>query len=409
MRVARARTILMTAPWSGDPGWVAGSDFRRTSAIIELETDDGVQGLGETLAGYFIPEAVAPLVEYYAALLADPALGLDPTHPLDCVAELYQRSLWWGRVGLAVTVLSAIEIALWDIAGKVAGQPVHALLGGAVHERLPVYASGGTTTWPVERAVEQVAGYVDLGFRAVKVGTGFLHRPGGITTTRPSPYGTWYAGTKEERIADEAAKFEALRDAFGPGLDIAVDSHAVQVREPWSRSTALDIATAIEPYAPLFYEEPLRYDDPAGYAWLRSRTQVPIVGGECLTWPEFRQYFELDALDAAQPDASHAGGIGAVRRIAAAAAERSAGLIVHTGGSVGPGFAANLHAAFASPNAQYVELALAPGNVREAFLLEPLTLEDGMVRPPTAPGLGVVLPEDLTERWPYQPGWHEYA
>ncbi len=138
-------------------------------------------------------------------------------------------------------------------------------------------------------------------------------------------------------------------------------------------------------------------------------TRVPIVGGECLTWPEFKPYFQLDALAAAQPDASHAGGIGAIRRIAAAAAERSAGLIVHTGGTVGPGLLANIHAAFATPNAQFVELALAPSNVREAFLAEPLAMEDGMLLPPTAPGLGVVLPDDLAERWPYQPGWHEYA
>ncbi len=151
-----------------------------------------------------------------------------------------------------------MEMALWDIAGKAAGRPVHALLGGAVHGRLPVYAqSGGTTSWPVERAVDQVAGYVDLGFKAVKVGTGFLGRPGGVVTARTAPpYGTWYGRSVAERIADERAKLAALRDAFGSGLDIAVDSHAVQVREPWSRRDALDLAHAIEPFDPLFYEEP---------------------------------------------------------------------------------------------------------------------------------------------------------
>jgi L-alanine-DL-glutamate epimerase-like enolase superfamily enzyme len=408
--VTRARTVLLTAPWTGDPGWTGGQDFRRTTALVALETDEGIHGLGETTAGYFTPETVVPLVDYYGALLTDEALDLDPLEPSACVAELYQRSLWWGRVGLAVSVLSGVEMAMWDIAGKAAGRPVHALLGGAVHRELPVYASGGTSTWPAQRAVEQVGRYVERGFRAVKIGTGFVGRPEGRASSRiPPPYGTWYARTAAERVADEVAKLAALRDAFGAAIDIGVDSHAVQIREPWSRASALAIATAVEPYDPMFYEEPLRYDDPEGYAWLRSMTRVPIVGGECLTWPEFGRYLDLGALDAVQPDASHAGGIGAVLDVASAAAHRSVGLIVHTGGTVGPGLLANVHAAFASPNSRMVELALAPDNVREAFLAAPLAIVDGMLQPPRAPGLGVTLPDDLADRWPYEPGWHEYA
>jgi L-alanine-DL-glutamate epimerase-like enolase superfamily enzyme len=411
MRVTDVRTILISAPWTGDPFWLPETEFVRTAALVQIETDEGISGLGETVMGYFCPDAVPPIVDYYRQLLIDPALRLDPLLPERVFDELYQRSLWWGRTGLALSVLSGIEMALWDIAGKAAGRPVHELLGGAAHARLPLYASGGTGTWPVERTVEQAQSYVGLGFRGLKLGTGFDARPGGFTTgSAPTPFGTWYAGSTADRIADERRKFSALRAALGGEIELAMDSHAVQVREPWSRRTALDLARAVEEFDLLFYEEPLRYDDPEGYAELRLLTRVPIAGGECLTGlAEFRRWLDLGALDIVQPDATHCGGIGTCRRIAQVAAERGAGLIVHTGAAVGPGFMANLHVAFASPNSRFVEYALAPDNVRKELLVDPVVLRDGMIELPTAPGLGVELRPETVAAFPYQPGMFEYA
>ena len=185
MKVTDLKTILITAPWTGDPFWVQGTEFVRTAALIRVETDEGLDGLGETVMGYFCPEVVPPLVDYYRSLLVD--LRLDPLQPERVYDELYQRSLWWGRVGLAVSVLSGVEMALWDLAGKAASKPVHALLGGAAHARLPLYASGGTGTWPVEKTVEQAQLYIGLGFRALKLGTGFTDRPGGLWTGNVPP------------------------------------------------------------------------------------------------------------------------------------------------------------------------------------------------------------------------------
>ncbi|MFN8621492.1 MAG: mandelate racemase/muconate lactonizing enzyme family protein [Chloroflexota bacterium] len=417
MRVTDVRTLLFTAPWTGDPAWVqneaftdAGA-FRRTSALVLVETDEGITGLGETVMGYFRAEVVPPLVDGFRDALVDRDLALDPTQPERCYDELAQRSLWWGRTGIGMSVLGAVEMALWDIAGKAAGRPVHALLGGAAFSRLPVYASGGTGSWPVERTVEQVRRYADLGFRAFKIGTGFDGRPGTLPRgiVKP-PYGTWYAATTPLRVEDEVAKFGALRDAFGKDVELATDSHAVQVREHWTRKTALALAHALEPFDLLFYEEPLRYDDPEGYADLRRRTRVPIAGGECLTGlDEFRRWLELDALDDVQPDAAHCGGITVTHRVAELAEARHVGLLVHTGASVGPGLMANVHVAFASANSRAIELALAPDNIRRELLVEPLALVDGFVAPPTAPGLGVTLPPDLLERFPWQPGIIEVA
>lgn len=407
MLVSAVRTVLITSPWTGDPFWDATQPFDRTSALVEVTTDEGVTGLGETVMGYFCPEAVPPLVDHYGRLLID--LRLDPLQPADAGRELYQRSLWWGRAGMALSVLSAIEMALWDIAGKAQGMPVHRLLGTA-HRDLPLYASGGTGSWPIARAVEQATAYAGLGFRGLKLGTGLEGRPGGRVTGHEPPYGTWYAGSTAARIADEREKIGAIRDAVGPDVELAVDSHAVQVREPWSRRSALDLALAIEPFDLLFYEEPLRYDDPEGYAELRRRTRIPIAGGECLTGlAEFRIWFQAGALDVAQPDASHVGGVSVCRAVAALAEAHKVDLIVHTGASVGPGLMANLHVAFASPNSRFVEYALAPENVRTELLVEPLTIVEGSVEAPTAPGLGVSMPPGFAEAHPYRPGAIEYA
>ncbi len=419
MRVTDVRTLLLTAPWTGDPAWTTDGnaafttegEFRRSSAIVVVDTDDGIVGIGETVMGYFCAEAVPPIVEAFTAPLLDRSLGLDPRFPARCFDELAQRSLWWARTGLGLSVLSAVDIALWDIAGQAAGLPIHALLGGAAHGRLLAYASGGTGNWPVEATVEQARRYVDRGFRALKLGTGFSGRPGTLARgSVPPPYGTWHAPTTALRIRDEQDKFSALRSAFGSGIELAVDSHAVQVREPWSRRTALDLAHAMEPFDLMFYEEPLRYDDAEGYAELRRSTRIPIAGGECLTGvEEFRDWINAGALDLAQPDVAHVGGITVGHRVARFAEINKVGLLVHTGASIGPGWMANLHLAFASSNARAVEVALAPDNVRAHLLQEPLTLHDGDLLPPTAPGLGVKLPPDLLERFPYRSGQGEVA
>ncbi|MBX3029012.1 MAG: mandelate racemase/muconate lactonizing enzyme family protein [Chloroflexi bacterium] len=411
------RTILLTSPWGADPAWLEdGPDGSpepplRSSALVVVDTDAGIRGVGETVMGYFCPEAVEPVVAVLRRALTDPVLGLDPMRTEACTAELAQRILWWGRSGLGLSVLSAVDMALWDIRGLAEGRPVHALLGGAAHGRLLAYASGGTGRWPLEATVDQARRYVARGFRALKLGTGYTGRPGSRSRgSVPPPYGTWYAATTAERIADERDKLAALRAELGPGIELAVDSHAVQIRESWSRRDALALARAIEPSDVLFHEEPLRYDDPEGYAELRRSTRVPIAGGECLTGvDEFRRWIAMGALDHAQPDASHVGGVGVCRTVARIAEAHGVGLLVHTGGSIGPGFMANLHVAIASPNARAVEVALAPDDIRRELLVEPLALDDGDLLAPTAPGLGIRLPDDLVERFPYQPGHEEVA
>ena len=271
------------------PGRAIRSGSRaRSSSVLRPSSSSrptrGSVGVGETIMGYFLPDSVPPLVDYYGNLLVE--LGLDPSQPEACFRELYQRSLWWGRVGLGLSVLSGIEMALWDIAGKAAGRPVHELIGGPAHDRLPLYASGGTGAWPLERTVDQARRYASLGFRGLKIGTG-LRGPAGRVHDGPGNAAVRHVVRRQHGrrgSPTSAAKFGALREALGPDIELATDCHAVQVREPWSRRTALDLARALEPFDLLFMEEPLRYDDPAGLRRAAAAlTRVPIAGGECLT------------------------------------------------------------------------------------------------------------------------------
>jgi len=369
----------------------------RSTSLVQVETDEGVTGLGETIGGYFCPEAVVPLVDFYRERM----LGMDPLQPDTIWRELYQQSSWWGRVGFPVMVLSGIDIALWDLAGKAYGKPVWQLLGGSAHDRVRLYASGTQATWPVERAVEHAGFYVDRGFRALKLATGYFGHP----------RGTWHAHTASERAAEERAKFGALRRAVGDGVDLVIDGHVTQVRDHWSRKTPILIAKAIEEFEIAFFEEPLRYDDPAGYAEVRAATRIPIAGGECLTGvEEFGHFLDAGALDYVQPDCTVSGGIGETIRAVRMAADRHVGLIVHNGAAVGPGLMANVHLAFASPSCRYLEYVLALKDLSEEFLLEPLVLRDGcIVGPPTAPGLGVELRPDLLDRHPFRHGAVEFC
>ena len=392
MKITDVKVILLTAPWSGDPYFAP--NFVRSTALIQIETDEGVTGLGETIAGYFCPEVVPPLVDYYRPCL----LGQDPLQEDRVWREAYHNSLWWGRVGLAVNVLSGIEMTLWNIKGKTAGKPVYELLGGKAHDRLKLYASGGPALWPHERTVEKAHFYLSLGYQALKVSTGVMGHP----------REAWHAGTLDQVVKEERAKFEALRRAVGDTIDLAIDGHEGPSRTPWIAKWAVAVAQAIEDLNIRFYEEPLRYSDRAGYALLRKLTRIPVAGGESLTMvEEFQNFMDAEALDIVQPDLTVVGGIAVGRQVAQMASSRHLDMILHTGGATGPGLMANYHLAFASPNCQMIEHVIAASDLQRELLVEPLTLKDGYLHAPTAPGLGVELRPETVKRFPFQPGNEE--
>ncbi len=192
MRITDVRTTLLTGPCTNDP-FLREARKLRSAAFIEILTD-GPTGVGETYAGYFCPEVVPAIVEFFKPIL----IG----QTVDDVPELWRRMYhcgnFWCRVGVGAVVINGIEAALWDLKGKLLDQPVHALLGGAKYDRLPCYATGGPSNYPKNTLARKVDHYFSLGFRGIKVGAGSL-----------SPDG-WYM----PKTPAEAAEFEGDKAAF---------------------------------------------------------------------------------------------------------------------------------------------------------------------------------------------------
>jgi L-alanine-DL-glutamate epimerase-like enolase superfamily enzyme len=346
MKITNVHTTLLTGPSTNDR-FLREARRLRSAAFIELHTDAGITGIGETYAGYFCPEAIPPIVDFFAPILT----GADAPFEETPVEELWNRMVhcgnFWCRVGLGASVINGIEAALWDLKGKLARKPVYELLGGLKHQRLPAYATGGPSNYPLERLAEKADYYCSLGFRGFKVATGSF-----------SPGGGWYTPASAEEAANfEGAKLEFLRRHCGNDVRIMLDGHmGNSVGATWSLDIAEAACRALEPYDLFFFEEPLHYTDPWGYSELCRRTTVPIAGGECLTASyEWRVFASQDAFDIGQPDAAYTGGLGEFLRVAKMLDERGRGIATHAWGAGGC-LMQNVHCGFAAPNTRILEV-----------------------------------------------------
>lgn len=381
MKISSVKALNVTVPFKPEDQfrWSGGSLTEFSTTFVVLETDAGLSGIGEAYNGVFAPTVTAAAIQHFAPLL----LGRDPLCVAGHANRMYKSGLFWGRSGMAVGAISAIENALWDIAGQAHGVPAHALLGGPIHEALPIYASGGLER-PLDMTRREVDGYLKEGFRAMKVRIGFgVHR--------------------------DTEKVAAVRDVIGDDVLLMVDAVQGHNPRPWSAAEALPVVQGLEPYRLTWFEEACGAYDYMGYARVRDRVSTPISGGEssCMLY-EFQNFFRLGGLDIAQPDASHAGGILECLRIGAAADAVGARVAPHSWGSA-PNLMANYHFAFACQNAFLVEFPTIANPLRTSLLVEPLHVEDGKLMPPTAPGLGVRLTEEILNRYPFREGSAFYA
>jgi L-alanine-DL-glutamate epimerase-like enolase superfamily enzyme len=378
VKITGVRCILVSAPYAtpGDAERLLHlKTGYRSAALIEVETDEGISGVGETYAGVYAPEAVAALV----AQLVHDLVGQDALDTLAIWQRMRHATYYWGRLGLSQSTIGGIETALWDLKGKALGRPVYELLGGKRHDALLAYASGGNDK-PFAELERELRGYLDAGYRAVKI------RINNLTLAQI-----------EEKVA-------FCRQVLGSDVGLAVDAVQGTAARPWSVKTAVAMAKAIEPYDLLWIEEPAEVTNYAGFAEIRRQIATPVAGGESVTsLQEAERYLEAGALDLFQPDAGVIGGIGVFRRVAELCERAFLPVAAHAWAS-GVGVMANYHAAFASPNCTTIELPSVPNPLRDELLAEPLTLTNGTIAAPTGPGLGVVLPDDLEERYPYRPG-----
>lgn len=396
MKIIDVRTILLTGPYSADP-FIMEARPRRSAAFIEIHTDGDLVGVGETYAGYFFPEAVPEIVEFFKPIL----IGKTLDNLAQLWSEMYLCGNYWGRVGLGPAVLNGIDAALWDLKGKTLGVPVYELLGGRKHDRLLCYASGGPSNYPKDRLAAKLDFYRGLGFKAVKLGAGSYSKETGFRL----------ASSANEAAEFEADKLDFVRRHMGKEVRIALDGHMGNTEShlsAWNTSTAKAVLHACEQYDLFFFEEPLPYTDPWGYAELCRSTHIPVAGGECLTASyEWRVFAEQDAFDIGQPDAAFTGGIGEFMKVAAMLESRGRKIATHSAGA-GGALLQNIHCAFACANTVVCEILPALGPLHLEIAGDSFVFRDGMVLPPAKPGLGIELTEAVKRRYPFVRGSGEF-
>ncbi|GMG83029.1 mandelate racemase/muconate lactonizing enzyme family protein [Paralimibaculum aggregatum] len=387
MRITDVETFAVANPEPGRGGPVF--------IFVKLSTDAGITGIGEAYPAGTGPETTCRLIEEVAArhLLGRPFPAIEAVW-----REVYGRG-YGGRpeIGL-MSVLSALEMALWDILGKEVGKPVHVLLGGRVHERLRSYTYlyppagvGGDFYSDPEASAEVAAAAVAEGFTAVKFDPCY-------------PY-TVYDGRQPSMADfDRVERFlTCLREAVGGRADLLVGTHG-----QFTPSGAIRLAERMAPFAPLWFEEPVPPESPEEMARVARASTVPIATGERLaTKHEFARVLACGAAAILQPNLGRCGGLLEARKIAALAEVHYAQIAPHL--YCGPVVAAaNIQFAASIPNFLILESIWKMDGFYAELLETPLAWEDGHVLVPEAPGLGVTLDEAVARAhpWPGGSGLH---
>jgi galactonate dehydratase len=353
-------------------------DGWRNLIFVQLVTDEGLTGLGEATTANR-EEAV---LAYLEGVRRRHVLGSDPYHVEDLWTRVYRGDFIRGGT-IACAGLSAIDMACYDIMGKALGVPVWKLLGGACRERVPCYANGWYTTEREPQAIAERARIVlERGYRALKID--------------PFGAGSFELTRSERRLS--LAILAAVRDAVGPDVDLFVEGHG-----RFSPHEAVYLANAMLDLDVGWFEEPCPWDDPLAWREVKTKTMVPIAGGEHFqTRYGFRTVFESRAVDILQPDVGYVGGLTEMRKVAAWADAYS--ILVAPHNSQGPvNTAASVHAAAAMPNFKIQEVFddFMPPFVKAAVPGCP-NVVDGYVELPSAPGLGVELDEAVIAEHPPQ-------
>lgn len=359
------------------------SDFGRVAsfdaAIVQVETDNGIVGIGEAKNAAGSAGVYAALVALINDEIAPRLVGRDPREIVAIWEELYNGvrahyAIARGHVfpeasrrGISIAAISGVDVALWDILGKSLGVPVWQLLGGRKAERMAAYASGG---WAGADGIgEQLMGYVQRGgFRAVKM----------------------RVGSMDGAVHVSAARVAAARAGLGPDIALMCDAHGT-----YTVAEAKRFCHMVRDCDLTWFEEPVTADDKAGMAEVRRSSHVPIAAGESeYTRFDFRDLITAGAVDILQPDLAVCGGITEAVRISALAASHNLLFAPHLWAGA-PAFAAGLHVAAASPASFILEYSLGANPMLHDLVEESFPVQDGTLAIPDRPGLGITLREDV--------------
>jgi L-alanine-DL-glutamate epimerase-like enolase superfamily enzyme len=385
MKIVDIRAIPLSYRCDPPYGSAGGMQASRGGLLVEVETDGGITGIGEAGVGggstrNVIEQQLRPML-----------LGEDPLLIEGLWQKMFARTRQFGRRGIVMNAISGIDIALWDIAGKVAKLPVYRLLG-ACRDRVEAYASGGF--YQEGKSIDDLAGeaegYRARGFHGMKMKIG--RNPSTQTHLRHLAAN---AQTCEVEPEVDIARVAAVRRALGTKAKLMVDVNCA-----WSPAFAIEMGRALEPYKLYWIEEPVATDDIDGSARVADALATPIAGYETeIGLYGFRELITRGAVDIVQPDIAWTGGFSEGRRIAALAQAHHLMVAPHAfGGAVL--LAASLHFAASIPNGLVLEFDQNPNGLRDELLKEPIRADgDGMIRLPERPGLGIELDPAAVERY----------
>jgi len=380
MKIADLEVFVVGNPPPGFGG--------RYFIFVKLTTDNGIVGYGEVYAATFGPHVIARMIE---DVFQRHVVGMDPfriEHLWRCV---YGRGYSMRPDISLMGVLSGLEIALWDIVGKAVGKPVHALLGGRVHEGLRsytyIYPKAGDESdvyQDADLAAQRALDYVDQGFTAVKFD------PAG-------PYTVYDPHQPSLEDLDRSERFvRTIREAVGTRADMLFGTHG-----QFTTSGAIRLAQRLEPYDPLWFEEPVPPENPVEMARVARQTSVPIATGERLTTKyEFAAVLREQAASILQMAMGRVGGILEAKKIAGMAEAHYAQIAPHL--YCGPiEGAANAQLAACTPNFLVLESIQQWDGFHAEILETPMQWQDGYVIVSDEPGLGVALNESVARANPY--------
>ena len=382
MKVKDLRVFITGVP----PGEWGGRYF----IFVKLTTDNGITGIGECYCDTFGPTAMTAMIEDTFGRYVE---GMDPFQIESLWRKVYGSGYSLRPDISLMGVLSGIEIALWDIKGKALGKPVYDLLGGLVHDKLrsytyiypdPAKGQDSSIFWNAEQSAARAADYVKQGFTAIKFDPA-------------APYSVFDPRQPSLESIELCVKFcKLIREAVGTKADLLFGTHG-----QFTAAGAIRFAKKIEPFDPLWFEEPTPPEKPEEMALVARGTSIPVATGERLTTKyEFARVLECRAASILQMALGRVGGIMEAKKIAGMAEAYYAQIAPHLYAGPVEG-AANIHFAASLPNFLILESIEQWGGFHSQLLKKPILWQDGYVIPPTEPGLGIELDEAVAEAHPY--------
>ena len=364
MKITEIRIHLFHKKLSSSMRISRGGFEVRNHVIVEVFTDKGIVGLGEGVGDAYL------IKQILKESIVPKAMGLNPLNIEVIRDKLIDSQVYLEQKGSVICAASAIEMACWDIKGKALDVPVFQLLGGLYRDKIEAYASDIYWEEDPKKMGENASRIKSMGYRFVKA----------------------HLGCKSPK--EETPRVQALRDSLGPDIGLMIDLNG-----GYNSLQAFQATKLWEPYDLIWLEEPINPTKTDSLSDLRNRTRIPIAAGE----NEFRVYgfkqlFDKNALDIAMPDIGRVGGIQETRNICALA--ESYGILVSPHNySSGILLGATIQLMASVPNTHLLEIDTSENAVYQELLIEPLQIEEGFVKVPKFPGLGVKLDEEVLKKY----------